>query len=91
MLSGSIMKTQKINFKFLSIVAVTALLVQGLVSNDSEELSRLDRIKIKLEQANKPVEKTSPYPLISEIGKETIASASNSEKEEDPKSLASKF
>lgn len=65
------------------------MLVQGLTSNDSEELSRLDRIKIKLEQADKPVQKTSPYPLISEIGKEEITSASN--KESDTKSIASNF
>ena len=85
------MKTMRINFKLLSVIAVTALLVQGLVSNDSEELSRLDRIKIKLEQANKPVEKTTPYPIISEIGKEKLASASNKEKERDDKSIASNF
>jgi hypothetical protein len=85
------MKTLRINFKFLSIVAVTALLVQGFASNDSEELSRLDRIKIKLEQANKPVVKTSPYPLISEIGKQKNASALSSETDSDLQSLASKF
>lgn len=84
------MKTLRINFKLLSIIAVTALLVQGLTSNDSEELSRLDRIKIKLEQADKPVQKTSPYPLIAEIGKKEITSASN--KESDTKTtLASNF
>ncbi|MBO6622273.1 MAG: hypothetical protein JJ892_11275 [Balneola sp.] len=85
------MKTLRINFKFLSIVAVTALLVQGFTSNDSEELSRLDRIKIKIEQANKPVEKTSPYPLISEIGKQTNASALSLETEGELQSLASNF
>ena len=85
------MKTTRINFKLLSVLAVTALLIQGLVSNESEELSRLDRIKIKLEQANKPVVKTIPYPKISEIGNKEIASASNKATESDTKSIASNF